>query len=52
MDSAAGIGALVSRALLADPELLPEALAAVELPEGLRAWMAERAEHAAARQNS
>jgi MOSC domain-containing protein YiiM len=40
---------LVSRALVVDPELLPEALHAVELPEDLRAWMAERAEHAARR---
>jgi MOSC domain-containing protein YiiM len=41
--------ALVSRALVGEPELLPKALAATELPAALREWMAERAEHAAAR---
>jgi MOSC domain-containing protein YiiM len=41
--------ALVSRALVGEPELLPAALEASELPEDLRAWMAERAERAAAR---
>jgi MOSC domain-containing protein YiiM len=41
--------ALVSRALVGEPELLPQALAATELPTGLREWMAERAEHAATR---
>jgi MOSC domain-containing protein YiiM len=35
--------ALVSRALLSDPGLLGEALAATELPEALREWMEERA---------
>src|SRR3954452_3037970 len=35
--------ALVSRALVGEPELLPEALEATELPEELRAWMADRA---------
>ena len=43
--------ALVSRALVGEPELLPEALAATELPAALREWMAERAEHAAARRS-
>lgn len=41
--------ALVSRALVGEPELLPDALAATELPAALREWMAERAEHLAAR---
>jgi MOSC domain-containing protein YiiM len=41
--------ALVSRALVGEPELLPEALGATELPPELREWMAGRAEHAAAR---
>jgi MOSC domain-containing protein YiiM len=40
---------VVSRAILGEPDLLPKALEATELPEELRAWMAERAEHAAAR---
>jgi MOSC domain-containing protein YiiM len=35
--------ALVSRALLREPELLGEALRAPELPADLRAWMRERA---------
>ena len=35
--------ALVSRALLREPELLPAALQAPELPVGLRDWMQERA---------
>jgi MOSC domain-containing protein YiiM len=35
--------ALVSRALLSEPELLAGALRAPELPAGLRAWMQERA---------
>ena len=43
--------AQVSRALVGEPELLPEALAATELPAALREWMAERAEHAAARRS-
>jgi MOSC domain-containing protein YiiM len=34
--------ALVSRALLSEPALLPGALRAEELPDGLREWMAER----------
>ncbi len=34
--------ALVSRAILGEPELLDAALAATELPDDLRAWMAER----------
>jgi len=38
--------ALVSRAILREPQLLARALQASELPSGLRAWMAERAEHA------
>jgi len=37
---------LVSRALLRDPQLLPAALEAPELPAGLREWMQERAERA------
>jgi MOSC domain-containing protein YiiM len=41
--------ALVSRALVGEPELLPEALAATELPPELREWMAERAERMAMR---
>lgn len=41
--------ALVSRALLRDPRLLPAALEAPELPAGLRDWMLERAERAAQR---
>jgi MOSC domain-containing protein YiiM len=41
--------ALVSRALLTEPDLLPQALEATELPEGLREWMAERADAAARR---
>jgi MOSC domain-containing protein YiiM len=36
--------AIVSRALLREPELLPTALEAPELPAGLREWMRERAE--------
>ena len=43
--------ALVSRALVGEPELLPEALRATELPASLREWMAERADHAAARRS-
>src|SRR3954447_23319806 len=39
----------VSRALVGEPELLPEALAATELPAPLREWMAERAERKATR---
>jgi MOSC domain-containing protein YiiM len=35
--------ALVSRALVGEPELLPAALEATELPADLREWMAERA---------
>jgi hypothetical protein len=35
--------ALVSRAILGEPELLVAALAAPELPVDLRAWMRERA---------
>jgi MOSC domain-containing protein YiiM len=35
--------ALVSRALVGEPELLPAALEASELPAGLREWMGERA---------
>jgi MOSC domain-containing protein YiiM len=35
--------ALVSRALLREPRLLPAALQAPELPAGLREWMRERA---------
>ena len=35
--------ALVSRALLGEPELLPAALQAAELPDDLRDWMRERA---------
>jgi MOSC domain-containing protein YiiM len=35
--------ALVSRALLREPRLLPAALRAPELPDGLREWMTERA---------
>jgi MOSC domain-containing protein YiiM len=35
--------ALVSRALLREPQLLPAALQAPELPAGLRRWMHERA---------
>jgi MOSC domain-containing protein YiiM len=35
--------ALVSRALLREPQLLPAALRAPELPAGLRGWMLERA---------
>jgi MOSC domain-containing protein YiiM len=35
--------ALVSRALLREPQLLTAALQAPELPAGLRGWMAERA---------
>jgi MOSC domain-containing protein YiiM len=41
--------ALVSRALVGEPELLPQALAATQLPTALREWMAQRAERAAAR---
>jgi len=39
--------ALVSRAILREPQLLARALQASELPSALRAWMAERAERAA-----
>ncbi|HEX8054824.1 MAG TPA: MOSC domain-containing protein [Thermoleophilaceae bacterium] len=35
--------ALVARALLREPQLLPAALRAPELPGGLREWMTERA---------
>jgi MOSC domain-containing protein YiiM len=41
--------ALVSRALLTEPELLGAALEATELPDGLREWMEERAAARAAR---
>jgi len=41
--------ALVSRALLVEPQLLPDALKAPELPAGLRDWMQERAGAAAKR---
>ena len=41
--------ALVSRALLVEPGLLAAASQAPELPVGLREWMGERAERAAAR---
>jgi MOSC domain-containing protein YiiM len=37
--------ALVSRALLREPQLLAAALKAPELPAGLRGWMQERAAH-------
>jgi MOSC domain-containing protein YiiM len=37
--------ALVSRALLREPQLLAAALQAPELPAGLRGWMQERAAH-------
>lgn len=37
--------ALVSRAILRDPQLLSLALHATELPADLRAWMSERASH-------
>ena len=40
---------LVSRAILRAPELLAQALQAPELPDGLREWMRERAEHSASR---
>src|SRR3954454_16990287 len=40
---------LVSRALLSEPQLLPAALKALELPEDLYAWMQERAETRGAR---
>jgi hypothetical protein len=33
---------LVSRALVGEPELLPAALEATELPVDLRVWMADR----------
>jgi len=35
--------ALVSRALLREPQLLAAALQAPELPAGLRGWMQQRA---------
>jgi MOSC domain-containing protein YiiM len=38
--------ALVSRAILREPQLLARALQATELPAELRAWMRERADHA------
>jgi MOSC domain-containing protein YiiM len=41
--------ALVSRAILREPQLLAAAVIAPELPVDLRAWMQERAEHAAER---
>jgi len=41
--------ALVSRALLSEPQLLAAALQAPELPAGLRNWMQERAASAAQR---
>jgi MOSC domain-containing protein YiiM len=41
--------ALVSRALLVEPELLAAASRAPELPVDLREWMVERSERAAAR---
>lgn len=41
--------ALVSRALLGEPELLVAASQAPELPADLRGWMQERAERVAAR---
>jgi MOSC domain-containing protein YiiM len=41
--------ALVSRALLVEPELLAAASQAPELPVDLREWMVERSERAAAR---
>jgi hypothetical protein len=41
--------ALVSRAILREPQLLATAEQAPELPAGLRAWMRERAERAAER---
>jgi MOSC domain-containing protein YiiM len=41
--------ALVSRAILREPQLLAAAQQAPELPADLRAWLHERAEHAAKR---
>jgi MOSC domain-containing protein YiiM len=41
--------AVVSRAILGEPSLLAVAARASELPDELREWMAERAEHLAAR---
>jgi MOSC domain-containing protein YiiM len=41
--------ALVSRAILREPQLLAAAQQAPELPADLRAWIGERAEHAARR---
>jgi MOSC domain-containing protein YiiM len=41
--------ALVARALLREPDLLPAALEAPELPTGLREWMEERAGRTVAR---
>jgi MOSC domain-containing protein YiiM len=41
--------ALVSRALVREPHSLRDALEAPELPDDLRAWMQERAEHDASR---
>jgi hypothetical protein len=43
------VSALVSRAILREPQLLATAEQAPELPAGLRAWMRERAERAAER---
>jgi MOSC domain-containing protein YiiM len=41
--------AVVSRAILGEPSLLAAAAQASELPDELREWMGERAEHLAAR---
>jgi MOSC domain-containing protein YiiM len=44
--------ALVSRAILTEPELLGAAIEATELPGGLREWMEERAAAKAGRGGS